>query len=50
MTELRSIKSEAGCLLKEGYRIAEIATQAVINEIRPGKTELEMVGVAQRAI
>ncbi len=51
MTELRSIKSEAEiACLKEGYRIAEIATQAVINEIRPGKTELEMVGVAQRAI
>ena len=51
MTELRSVKSEAEILcLKEGYRIAEIATQQVIAEIRPGRTELEMVGVAQRAI
>jgi Xaa-Pro aminopeptidase len=51
MTELRSIKSEAEIrCLKEGYRIAEIATQEVIKAIRPGKTELEMVGVAQRAV
>lgn len=51
MTELRSIKSDAEiACLKEGYRIAEIATQEVIKEIRPGRTELEMVGVAQRAV
>ncbi|MDR2480051.1 MAG: M24 family metallopeptidase, partial [Treponema sp.] len=51
MVELRSIKSaaERACL-KEGYRIAEIATQEVIKEIRPGMTELQMVGVAQRAV
>ena len=51
MTELRSIKSDAEVrCLKAGYRIAEIATQAVIDAIRPGMTELEMVGVAQRAV
>ena len=51
MTELRSIKSEAEIrCLKEGYRIAEIATQEVIRSIRPGKTELEMVGIAQKAV
>lgn len=51
MTELRSIKSdsEIACL-KEGYRIAELATQQVIKEIRPGMTELQMVGVAQRVV
>ena len=51
MTELRSIKSESEiACLKEGYRIAELATQQVIKEIRPGMTELQMVGVAQRVV
>lgn len=51
MVELRSIKSvnEINCL-REGYRIADLATQQVIKEIRPGMTELQMVGVAQRVI
>ncbi len=51
MVEPRSIKSEneIACL-KEGYRLAELASQQVIKEIRPGMTELQMVGVAQRAI
>ena len=51
MVEMRSIKSEneIACL-KEGYRIAEVASQQVIKEIRPGMTELQMVGVAQRVI
>lgn len=51
MVELRSIKSvnEINCL-REGYRIAELATRQVITEIRPGMTELQMVGVAQRVI
>lgn len=51
MVEMRQIKSvnELACL-REGYRIAELATQQVIKEIKPGMTELQMVGVAQRAI
>ena len=51
MTELRQIKSpaELACL-KEGYRIAELASQQVIREIRPGMTELQMVGVAERVV
>ena len=51
MVELRSIKSvnEINCL-REGYRIAELASQQVIKEIRPGMTELQMVGVAQRVV
>lgn len=51
MVELRSVKSEneIACL-KEGYRIAEAASQQVIKEIRPGMTELQMVGVAQRVV
>jgi Xaa-Pro aminopeptidase len=51
MVELRSVKSEAEiACLREGYRIAEAASQQVIKEIKPGKTELQMVGVAQRVI
>ncbi len=51
MVSLRSIKSEneLNCL-REGYRIAELASQQVIKEIKPGMTELQMVGVAQRVI
>lgn len=51
MVELRSVKSENEILcLKEGYRIAELASRQVIKEIKPGMTELQMVGVAQRVI
>ena len=51
MIELRSIKSDAEiACLREGYRIAEVASQQVIREIKPGMTELQMVGVAQRVI
>ena len=51
MVTLRSIKTanEIACL-REGYRIAELASQQVIKEIQPGMTELQMVGVAQRVI
>ena len=51
MVELRKIKSEneLACL-REGYRIADQATQQVMKEIRPGMTELQMVGVAQRVV
>ena len=51
MVELRRIKSEneLACL-REGYRIADLATQAVMNEIRPGMTELQAVGIAQRVV
>ena len=51
MVELRSVKSEneLNCL-REGYRIANIATEEVIKAIRPGVTELQMVGVAQKAV
>ncbi len=49
--QLRVIKSEneIACL-REGFRIVELATQDVLNAIRPGMTELQMVGVAQKAI
>ena len=51
MVSLRSIKSEneIACL-KEGFKIVTYATDAVINALRPGVTECQMVGVAQKAI
>ena len=51
MTGLRQIKSpnEIACI-KEGFRITELATQEVIKNLRPGVTELAMVGIAERVI
>ncbi len=51
MVQLRKIKSknELACI-QEGFRIVELATDEVIRNLRPGVTELEMVGVAQRVI
>jgi Xaa-Pro aminopeptidase len=51
MVALRSVKSEneIACI-REGLRITEIATQEVIRHIRPGVTELQMVGIAQKTI
>jgi hypothetical protein len=51
MVELRSVKSEneLACL-REGFRITEIATREVIKAIRPGMTELQLVGIAQKSI
>lgn len=51
MVALRSVKSEAEiACIREGLRITELATQEVIRHIRPGVTELQMVGVAQKTI
>jgi Xaa-Pro aminopeptidase len=51
MIALRSIKSEneIACL-KEGCRIVEIATREVIEHIKPGMTELQLVGIAEKSI
>ncbi|HBL77303.1 MAG: hypothetical protein A2W90_21970 [Bacteroidetes bacterium GWF2_42_66] len=48
---LRFIKSEneLGCLRK-AFNIAELAVDAIINEIKPGMTELQVIGIAQREI
>ncbi|MFT9846578.1 M24 family metallopeptidase [Aneurinibacillus sp. REN35] len=51
MVELRKIKSENEILcMKEGFRITELAINEVIKSIKPGMTELQMVGIAQRVI
>ncbi len=51
MVSLRQIKSEneLACI-REGFRIIELATDEVIKALKPGVTELQMVGVAQRVI
>ncbi len=51
MVTLRKIKSinELACI-QEGFRIIELATDEVIRQLKPGVTELEMVGVAQKVI
>ena len=51
MVELRQIKSanELACI-QEGFRIIDLATDEVIRNLKPGVTELQMVGIAQRVI
>ena len=51
MIALRSVKSEneLACL-REAFRITNCATKAVMEKLRPGVTELQMVGVAQQSI
>ena len=51
MVELRKIKSvnELACI-QEGFRFVDIATDEVIRHLKPGVTELQMVGIAQKVI
>ncbi len=48
---LRFVKSEneLNCMRK-AYSIAELAVEAILNEIKPGMTELQVIGIAQREI
>jgi Xaa-Pro aminopeptidase len=48
---LRFVKSETelNCMRK-AYAISELAVEAIINEIQPGMTELQVIGIAQREI
>jgi Xaa-Pro aminopeptidase len=51
MVKLRSIKSENELkCLRSGFKMVEYATQEVIKALKPGVTETQMVGVAQKAI
>ncbi len=51
MVELRAIKSpaEQACL-KKAVEISELAVQQVLDQIRPGMTEQQVVGIAQQAM
>ncbi len=51
LTEMRQVKSAAELrCMREAFRISEIATEAVLGQIRPGMTEQEVVGIAQGAM
>lgn len=51
MVALRSVKSESEiACIREGLRITELATKEVIRNLKPGMTELQLVGIAQKCI
>jgi Xaa-Pro aminopeptidase len=51
LTQLRSVKSEAELeCLRAAFRISEEAVGQILESIRPGMTELQVVGIAQEAI
>ena len=51
LVEMRQVKSENELvLLREAFRISEGALEAVLNNIRPGMAEVQVVGVAQEAL
>ncbi len=51
MVTLRSIKSPAELeCLKRAFQISEIAIDEILNRIKPGLTELQVVGLAQKVI
>jgi len=51
LSSLRIIKSDNEvALMREAFRISEIAIEAILNEIKPGMTELQVIGIAQREI
>jgi Xaa-Pro aminopeptidase len=48
---LRFIKSPAELqLMRKAFKISEIAVDAILGEIKPGMTELQVIGIAQREI
>jgi Xaa-Pro aminopeptidase len=48
---LRFVKSENELnSMRKAYSISELAIDAILNEIKPGMTELQVVGIAQREI
>ncbi|MCE5240236.1 Xaa-Pro peptidase family protein [bacterium] len=51
IVEMRTVKSanEIKCM-REAFRISEIATEYVLNKMKPGMTEQQIVGLAQAAM
>ena len=51
LTDMRMVKSEneLACM-REAFRISEIATEKVLNEMKAGMTEQQVVGIAQGAM
>lgn len=51
LVSLRIVKSPAEiALMRKAYAISERAIEAILGEIRPGMTELQVIGIAQREI
>ena len=51
LINLRIIKSAAEiALMKKAFQISEKAIDAILGEIKPGMTELQVIGIAQREI
>ena len=51
LIEMRKVKSVAEiAVMREAFRVSELALEAVLNEMKPGMTELQVVGIAQREI
>lgn len=51
LAEMRQVKSNAELrCMREAFRISEIATEAVLGQMKPGMTEQEVVGIAQGAM
>lgn len=51
ISELRTIKSKAEInVLKEAFRISELALEETLNSIKAGMTELEVVGIIEKAL
>lgn len=49
--EMRTYKSDAEiACMREAYRIADLAVDAILAEIEVGMTELQVIGIAQREI
>jgi Xaa-Pro aminopeptidase len=48
---LRFVKSENELnAMRKAFKISELAVEAILNEIKPGMTELQVIGIAQREI
>ena len=51
LIDLRTLKSAAEiALMKKAFQISEKAVDAILAEIKPGMTELQVIGIAQREI
>ena len=51
LAEMRSVKSNAELkLMREAFRISEMATEKVLRRMKPGMTEQQVVGIAQEAM
>ncbi len=51
LIDLRIVKSPAEiALMKKAFQISEDAVDAILGEIKPGMTELQVIGIAQREI